>query len=326
MGSRDLQTNDSESRHLQRVSEYRDTVANLLPVPCRPIVNNWSLSRNDLLALVRFLERYPRETEVLEIGTFLGVSTFNFAIHRKVSKVVSIDWNPSLAELNMSGDLPDSGSSLREVRVLDLVDEALARYPEQRQKIRLLAGTVETVDSIAMPSSSNGTSLVAFVDGDHAKESVIVDLTAIFERNPAAIAILHDCRGSHSPAIFAGIASFIEDSSTDYCFRLFERPGTGLKAPNLGVVYPSATADEVDRAASGLLASPKSSLIQSAFASWRNWNSQRERADREEERANLEAERAEKLRRRATKQRKRGDRLEAQLQKSQRQWWRLFIN
>jgi hypothetical protein len=315
MGSRNLQINDSESRHLQRVSEYRDTVANLLPVPCRPIVNNWSVSRNDLLALMRFLERYPRETEVLEIGTFLGVSTFNFANHRKVSKVVSIDWNPSLAELNKSGDLPDPGSSLREVRVLDLVDEALAQYPEQRQKVRLLAGTVE---SVALPSTSNGTSLVAFVDGDHAKESLTVDLTAIFERIPTAIAILHDCRGSHSPAVFAGIASFLEDSSTEYCFRLFERLGPNLRLPNLGIVYPSEIADEVDQGVSGLLASPRSSLIQAANTAWRNWNRQRERAGREKERADRERERANRERERAERQRRRAERLKAKLQKVRR--------
>jgi hypothetical protein len=266
---------------------------------------------------------------LLEVGTFLGVSTFSFASHSKVVEVVSIDWNPSLAELNKSGDLPDPGSSLREVRVLDLVEEALAQYPEQRQKVRLLAGTVDTVDSIALPSSSNGTSLVAFVDGDHAKESVIVDLTAIFERNPTALAILHDCRGYHSPAIFAGIASFIEDSSTEYCFRLFARPGTGLKRPNLGVVYPSAIAGEVDEALSGLLVSPKSSLIQAANAAWRNWNRQRERADQEEERASREQERAaeqqryaDRQRRRADRQRKRAYQLEAELQKARQPWWR----
>jgi hypothetical protein len=315
MGSRDLRMNESESRHLRSVSEYRDTVANLLPVACRHIVDNWSISRKDHLALMRFLECYPRETEVLEIGTFLGVSTFNFANHRKVSKVVSIDWNPSLAELNMSGDLPDPGSSMREVRVLDLVDEALARYPEQRQKIRLLAGTVE---SVALPSPSNGTSLVAFVDGDHAKESLTVDLTAIFERNPTAIAILHDCRGSHSPAVFAGIASFLEDSSTEYCFRLFERPGPNLRLPNLGIVYPSEIADEVDQGVSGLLASPRSSLIQAANIAWRNWNRQRERAGREEERADRERERANRERERAERQRRRAERLKAKLQKVRR--------
>jgi hypothetical protein len=328
MGSHDLHMNDSESRHLQGVSEYRDTVANLLPVACRPIVNDWSVSRRDLLSLVRFLDRYPRETEVLEIGTFLGVSTFNFASHRKVSRVVSIDWNPSLAELNLSGEIPDPGFPLREVRVLDLAEQALTHFPEQQRKIRVVAGTVETV---SLPSPSNGTSLIAFIDGEHTRESVTLDLCAIFAQNPTALVVLHDCRGSHSPAIFAGIATFLEDAAADYCFRLFEPPGPGLKPPNLGAIYDNAIADEVDRLGSGLLASPKTSLIQAALAAWRCWNRQRGHANREEQRANREQERAAELqryadrqRKRASRQRKRADRLEAELQKARQGWWRIF--
>jgi hypothetical protein len=313
--------NDSETRYLQSVSEYRDTVANLLPITCRHIVNNWSISRKDLLALVRFLECYPSEMKVLEIGTFLGLSAFNFANHPKVSEVLSIDWNPSLGELSESGDLPDPGSSLREVRVLDLAQEALTHFPEQRRKVQLLAGTVE---SVALPTSEKGTSLVAFVDGDHAKESLTLDLKAIFDKNPTAIALLHDCRGAHSPAVFAGLASFLEDSAREYCFRLFEPSSPVLRPPNLGAVYPITIANELDGAVSGLLATPKSSLIQAANAAWRYWSQQRERANREEERANRERERAAVQRKRARRQRKRAERLEAELQKARRPWWRIF--
>jgi hypothetical protein len=318
--------NESESRHLRSVSEYRDTVANLLPVSCRHIVDNWSISRKDHLALVRFLERYPREMVLLEIGTFLGVSAFNFASHPKVSEVVSIDWNPSLAELNESGDLPDPGPSLREVRVLDLAQEALTHFPEQQRKVRLLAGTVE---SVALPTTSRNASLVAFVDGDHAKESLTLDLKAIFDKNPTAFAILHDCRGSHSPAVLAGIASFLQDSPTENYFRLFEPSSPEIRPPNLGAIYPRTLDEELDQAVSGLLASPKTSLIQAAFAVWRSWNHQRERAIREEERAirqrdraTEQRERAIRQRKRARRQRKRANRLEVELQKARRPWWR----
>ena len=61
---------------------------------------------------------------------------------------------------------------------------------------------------------------------------------------------------------------------------------------------------------SGSLASPKSSLIQAAFASWDSWSRAWQSRDRERERANREQERANRQRRRANKHRKRADRLE----------------
>ena len=182
---------------------------------------------------------------MVETGTFLGVSAFNFASHPKVLEVVSIDPNPSLAELNHQGSLPDPGPSLREVRVLELAETVLDRFPEQRRKVQLRPGTVE---SVGIPEAPAGTSLLAFVDGEHTREGVAADLRAVFDKDPAAVAILHDCRHLHGPAILAGIASFLEDTPTEYCFRLFEPSSPGLKPPNLGVLYPSAMAEEVDEA------------------------------------------------------------------------------
>lgn len=315
----DLPVNESERSHIRSLEGYKDAVASRLPVPCRSIVKRWSIKPIDALALVRFLYRYPREMVVVETGTFLGVSAFNFASHSKVLEVVSIDSNPSLAELSQWGYLADPGWPLREFRVLDVAEMALDGFPEQRRKVRLRPGTVE---SVGVPVSWDGTSLLAFVDGDHTKEGVATDLRAIFDKDPAAVAILHDCRHRHGPAILAGIASFLEDSPTEYCFRLFEPSSPGLRPPNLGVLYPSVTAEEVEQAGPGLLASPKSSLIQAAFASWKAWSQAWQSRDRERERADREQERANKQRKRANKHRKRGDRLEAQLQKARRPWWR----
>jgi hypothetical protein len=315
----DLQVNENERNHMRLLESYKYAVANRLPHTCRDIVQRWSLKPRDALALIRFVRNYPREVVVVETGTFLGVSAFNFASHPKVLEVVSIDPNPSLAELNHQGSLPDPGSSLREVRVLELAETVLDKFPEQRRKVQLRPGTVE---SVGIPEAPTGTSLLAFVDGDHTREGVAADLRAVFDKDSAAVAILHDCRHFHGPAILAGIASFVEDTSTEYCLRLFEPSSPGLKPPNLGVLYPNALAEEVNEAGPGLLASPKSSLIQAALASWDSWSRAWKSRNRERERADREQERANKQRRRANKHRKRGDRLEAELQKARRPWWR----
>ena len=285
----DLQISDRERGYIRLLESYRDAVANRLPADCRPIVGDWSITRTDALALLRFLERYPREMVVLEIGTFFGISTFCLASHPKVSEVVSIDSNPSLAELHELRYLPDPGPSLRDVRVLDLAGAALDEFPEQRRKTRLQHVPAERE---GVPVSLNGASLVAFVDGDHSKESVAADLRAIFDKDSAAVAILHDCRGNHGPNVMAGIASFLQMSQTAYCFRLFEDLDFGSPPPNLCVVYPRTVAEEIEPAMSGLLDSPQSSLIRAAFACWQIWTLQHKRADRQYERAN----RQEKLR------------------------------
>jgi hypothetical protein len=279
----DLQISDRELGYIRRLESYRDAVADRLPADCRPIVGDWSITRTDALALLRFLERYPREMVVLEIGTFFGISTFCLASHPKVSEVVSIDSNPSLAELHELRYLPDPGPSLRDVRVLDLAGAALDDFPEQRRKTRLQHVPAERE---GVPVSLNGASLVAFVDGDHSKESVTADLRAIFDKDSAAVAILHDCRGNHGPNVMAGIASFLQMSQTAYCFRLFEDFDLGSTPPNLCVVYPRTVAEEIEPAMSGLLDSPQSSFFRAAFACWQIWTLQHKRADRQYERAN----------------------------------------
>jgi len=311
-------TGDGKDGHIGLLDQYRNTVASLLPMPCRRVVPRWSISDTDASGLRRFLDNYPAKMRVLEIGTFVGVSTFNFASHPKVLEVTSIDKNPSLADMNDWGFLVDPGPTLREVRLLDLAGAALAQFPEQQRKVRLRAGTLE---SVSVPPYTDDAPLVAFVDGNHAKDSVAADLKAIFEANKAAIAVLHDCRGYHGPSILAGIASFMESSQKEYYFRLFECSALEPKPPNLCVIYASTMSEEVQQAVSSLLASPKSSLIQAAFASWKTWDMLRNRADRHRKRADRQRKRADRQQKRADRQQKRADRLEAELRKARRRRW-----
>jgi hypothetical protein len=288
------------------LDEYKDTVAGVSSVLTRRTVDSWSVKDPDILALERFLESYPRKMAVLDVGTFFGVSAFFFASHPKVSEVFSVDLNPSMAELCGWLDkwgVPLGSGSPPDMRLLDVVEAALTHFPEQRQKIQLRAGHV---GSVGVPVPPDDAALLAFVDGDHAKESVEADLKTIFGNNPHAIAILHDCRGYHGLSVLAGVESFVEAAQTKYRFQLFQkRFGRGPYPPNLGIVYADVEAAEIERASVRLLLEdPTSSLLEVASASWKALNRQRARADRQQARAD--------------RQQARVDRLEAELREARR--------
>src|SRR5215217_9249049 len=268
------------NEELKRLDEYKSTVTRLFPVLPRGLVNGWSIQDADAIALARLLECYPREPVfVLEVGTFVGTSAFHFACQPKVSEVVSIDTNISLAkladQLANRQDTEDIRQEIEDFRlralpnmgVLDVAEAVLACFPEQRQKVRLVTGTTR---SVHIPTPMNGASLVAFVDGSHGKESVEGDLRAIFEQNPYAVAVLHDCVAARTgPAVLTGVAAFIEASSIGYRFRLFKQLGTLSTSPNLGILYPETMAEQLEQAARGLLECPISALFRVSYLQWR---------------------------------------------------------
>jgi phage shock protein A len=201
---------------------------------------------------------------VLEIGTFVGTSAFFFASHPKVTRVISVDPNPTVAEeisdkSEMLGAEIDP-ESLGDLRVLEVARAVLAEFPDENRKVQLHAGTVGT-GSIGITGDTSGAlerseapmselsgegPLVAFVDGLHTREGVHADLEAIFDHNPHAIAILDDCRHAWGPFVQAGVVSFTEEAEDDYDFRLLGDLGPGVATSNLGIVYPRADGAEVE--------------------------------------------------------------------------------
>ena len=254
-------------KRLQLLDKYKGRVVQLFPALPSHYVDEWAILEADAFALGYFLECYPREVVVLDIGTFVGISALFFASQPKVLRVISVDPNPPLAdEINdKSGVLGVSidPEPLQNLKVLDIAQAvlALAEFADEQQKIHLRVGTVGScrhegvqvgplndLEKVEVPAlkPSDGVSLIAFVDGLHTREGVEADLKAIFGQNPNAIAILHDCRGPWGPFVQAGVASFIEASQHNYRFCLFERLWPGVGVPNLGVVYHGMNAAEVE--------------------------------------------------------------------------------
>jgi FtsZ-binding cell division protein ZapB len=100
----------------------------------------------------------------------------------------------------------------------------------------------------------SGDGLLAYVDGLHTREGVREDLKAVFERNPNAIAIVDDCRHAWGAFVQAGVVDFTEqhESGNEYTFRLFADLGPGVATSNLGLIYHSTRAQEVNAAIRGV--------------------------------------------------------------------------
>jgi hypothetical protein len=267
--------NRKASGSLASLAEYKATVSRLFPALSAEFVDYHSIYDPDALTLTRLLELFPPGLVVLEVGTFIGVSTFHLAGHPNVSRVVSVDVNPSLPELKeiklwewerLAGKEPPS------VRVQEVAEAALSHYPEVRGKVELVMGTSESVE---IPAPPKNAPLVAFVDGDHSPEGVEADLRVIFGAG-SAVAVLHDCYGDVAPGVVAGLKSFVIASQTPYRFRTFEKLTPYKRVAHLGVLYPQSLAGEVERNASELLADPTSEWLRQ----WVRAYGQGRRADR----------------------------------------------
>jgi hypothetical protein len=203
---------------------------------------------------------------VLDIGSSVGVSAVHFASSPKVLRVISVGPNPTIAE-EIDDNPGTLGSSvdlepLRNIRVLDVARAALAEFGYEQQKIQLRVGSVRSSQPLGIQANSadrpekaeepaleasDGVSLVAFVDGLHTKEGVRSDLEAVFQKNPRAVAILDDCRGSWGPFVQAGVVDFMENAREKYHFQPFGDLGPGVATSNLGIVYPDVVAAEAKR-------------------------------------------------------------------------------
>jgi hypothetical protein len=252
--------NHKVDRSLESLAEYRATVSRLFPALSAEFVDWHSIYDPDALALTRLLERFPPGLTVLEVGTFIGVSTFHLAGHPNVSRVVSVDVNPSLLELKEDKSWEWDRLIDKEppsVRIHEVAEAALSHFPEVKSKVELVAGTSK---SVAIPTPPKNAPLIAFVDGDHSPEGVKADLQVVFGGG-RAVAVLHDCYGGVAPGVVAGLQSFVGASQTPYRFRTFERLAPYKRVAHLGVLYPESLAGEVERSASDLLADPTSEWL-----------------------------------------------------------------
>ena len=261
---------NSAGEYLARVEEYKGTIVRLFPTIPKQVVDNWAIFSVDILSIGLFLEHYPQEATVLDIGTFIGISTFCFATHPKVSEVISVDPNPTLFD-----ELADKSEfwanrpeiePLKDVRVLDVARAAFSEFGNAKEKVQFCEGvvgstqigiggkTLENPERIKVPEPdpTGKTGLLVLVDGLHTRGGIRADLEAIFDQNPHAIAFVDDCRHRWGPFVQAGVVDFMEQAAGEYHFDLVGDLGPGLASSNLGLVYPSSQAKMAKKALSKL--------------------------------------------------------------------------
>jgi len=248
--------------YTRRFDEFKETVRQVFPDLPRDYVDTRSISSVDALALGYFLECCPHESVVLDIGTSVGFSAFHFASQPKVLRVISVGPNPTIVDEieNKSGTLGDSiePEPLHNLKVLDVAQAVLAEFADERQKIDFHVDTVgnshvgirgsslDSLEKVQIPALElpGDKWLVAFVGRLQTKEGVQAVLAAIFEKNPHALAILDNCRGSWGPFVQAGVVNFMEETQGEYHFQLFGDLGPSIATSDLGIVYPDTDAAE----------------------------------------------------------------------------------
>ncbi|MBX6765017.1 MAG: class I SAM-dependent methyltransferase [Rubrobacteraceae bacterium] len=254
----------SASRYLAPVEEYKRTVLEAFPQLPKEPLDNCSIFAVDAIFLGYFLETLPRKVSVVEIGSFVGTSAFCFASHPNVAEVTCIDPNLPIAdELTANSDTWKGRVNLeplKDLKPFDVAYKALARFEKQREKINFLEGVAGTTQvgaklgtmaktkKVEIPAPSDGVISLVYVDGLHTREGVLADLEAVFGRNPEALAILDDCRHAWGPFVQAGIVDFMESVERKYLFRLVADLNSSLGTSNLGVLYPESLAQEVEKA------------------------------------------------------------------------------
>jgi hypothetical protein len=260
-----------DAEYLLRVRDYKMRVSNLYPEIPHSLLQNCSISPIDTLVIGYFLEYLDREVTVYEIGSFVGASSYLFATHPKVSKLVCIDPNPTIADeavANSEWTEERDLSSLQDLRVFDVARGAFASLDEQTlNKVEFREGVVGSEslgirterkwqsDKVEIPQFvDSGDSLLTYVDGLHTREGVREDLEAIYEQNPNAITLLDDCRDEWGAFVQSGVVDFIEqhESGDKYTFRLIADLGTGVATSSLGLLYRRDRAREVNAALRGV--------------------------------------------------------------------------
>src|ERR671920_177715 len=132
--------------HTRRLEEYKETLSRLFPSLPRETVDARSIRDVDALVLALFLRCYPHKVNVLEVGTYFGVSTFHIASQPSVVKVVGV--NPDLSESKQANETSGTADreadpeSLQGQSNLDVARAALAEFAEEGAKIKLRTGAL----------------------------------------------------------------------------------------------------------------------------------------------------------------------------------------
>jgi BMFP domain-containing protein YqiC len=241
---------------LQRLRGFKAEARSRFPSIPDPALDVWPLREHDALAVYDFIEVRGRPCVALDIGTFIGLSAFSLALNPLVRRVVTVDPNPLLhAEINEKVDVVGTtvtAEGIEDVRVQDVARMLLAHDEDVAAKTTIVEGVVaspspNTFEVVDISSLVDDADLIALVDGLHTPDGVQGDLSAIFGARPKAVAILDDCRHAWGPYVQAGVADFLSNAPGAYRFTLLADVSSSFAQSDLGFVYSTESADDVER-------------------------------------------------------------------------------
>jgi predicted O-methyltransferase YrrM len=234
-------------------------------------IRQWCIPELDGETLFKAIQgRRPKR--ILEVGTYVGVSTLLIALADAAATIVTVDPSLPLAvEMNSMGS--ELGSLARGVRTHD-VARAAARQLGVEDCIKFVQGGFSTGDTFSSIRRSTDVQVpvvgpavcdmygpfdLIFVDGLHYAAAVEKDLElATKALAPGGVILMHDCIGMWGTNVRAGIFRFLADHPE---FRLCH-PRLSELYRSIGTIF---RADEQSDLMSGFRSSePGASVISAA--------------------------------------------------------------
>lgn len=213
------------------------------------VVGSWAISDNDVADFVEIVaEQKPRN--ILEVGTFVGVSTLLMALAAPAARIFTVDPDfPLEVEMGaLNSDLKDVDPTITTQELGKLAAEKLG----VQERIEFVRGGFAVTSTFASAVQVGGatTELVGpalceregpfdliFVDGLHTAEAVAADLAlAAKHLMPTGAIVLHDCIGFWGANVRAGIFEFLR---THHDYR-FTHPRYSDLYKSVGFIRPRA--------------------------------------------------------------------------------------
>jgi glycosyltransferase involved in cell wall biosynthesis/predicted O-methyltransferase YrrM len=228
------------------------------------VIGQWTLPEYDVRDLLETVRDHQPQ-KILEVGTFVGLSTMLMALAgRQDAMVTSVDPNFPL-EVEMGSMGSKMGESDGKRRTHDIA-RAVSRRLDIEERIELVAGGFSSGASfasrrldpaLAIPivgpdvCAAHGPFDMIFIDGLHYADVVESDLELASQHlAPGGVVLMHDCIGMWGTNVRCGILRFLAGHSE---WKFLHPPFQSLYR-SIGTVFRATERPEL---AKELLQSPK---------------------------------------------------------------------
>jgi predicted O-methyltransferase YrrM len=221
------------------------------------IVNSWAISYNDVPDLLTAVRRVQPK-KILEVGTYVGVSTMLLALVCPDAHIVTVD-----PDLPLEVEMAATGSSIANVdakATTQAVAKAAAAQLGLADRITFVKGGFAVGETFSSSLTHDGVTVevvgpdacqeggpfdFVFIDGLHTAEAVAADISLASEHlSPGGLIALHDCVGFWGANVRAGVLEFLRRKPD----HQFVHPPFAAVWRSVGIVAPKGS-KHIDRSA-----------------------------------------------------------------------------